>query len=217
MRAKAYDLKVAYVSGDNILPKINKIMPHNRKDALPHLDSNNANVNVTEESYLFEKGGAHQIVSANAYLGAHAIYEAFAKGADIVICGRVSDASPVIACAWYWWSWKATDYDRLAGCLIAGHLIECSAYVTGGNFSGFDQYDIDRFVDPGYPIAEINEDGTCVITKHTNTGGIVTVDTCRSQLVYELQSNLYLNSDVTAILDGLVVEEVSTDRYGWYH
>lgn len=124
-----------------------------------------------------------KIVSANAYLGAHAIYEALRNGADIIICGRVSDASPVIACAWYWWSWTNTDYDQLAGALIAGHMIECSAYVTGGNFAGFEAYNLEAFVGPGFPIAEVARDGSCVITKHAGTGGMVNVDTCRSQLL----------------------------------
>ncbi|KAK2468134.1 hypothetical protein H9L39_20356, partial [Fusarium oxysporum f. sp. albedinis] len=149
-----------------------------------------------------------EIVSANAYLGAHAIYEAFLQGADIIICGRASDASPVIACAWYWWSWNSTNYDGLAGALVAGHLIECSAYVTGG----FDAFDLDRFVDPGFPIAEIAKDGSCVITKHEGTGGMVTVDTCKSQLVYELQGNAYINSDVKAYLDDIEMEQVGEDR-----
>jgi hypothetical protein len=195
------------------LPKIGRMMPQERENALPHLDSTNKNTAPTDETFLFTKGGLHEIVSANAYLGAHAIYEAFAQGADIIICGRVSDASPVMACAWYWWSWKHTDYDKLAGALVSGHLIECSAYVTGGNFSGFDAYNVDCFVDPGYPIAEIAEDGSCVVTKHPGTGGMVTVDTCRSQLVYELQGNAYLNSDVTAYLDAVTVEQVGVDRY----
>lgn len=208
-------MKVAYVSGDNVLPKVGKYMPRRKDDALPHLDSVNDNVTLSSESFLFaqEDIEPREIVSANAYLGAHSIYEAFQKGADIIICGRVSDASPVIACAWYWWGWSATDYNELAGALVAGHLIECSAYVTGGNFAGFDAFDLDNFIIPGFPIAEIAQDGTCVVTKHAGTGGMVTVDTCRSQLVYELQGNVYLNSDVKAYLDGVEMEQVGKNRY----
>ncbi|KAI8289928.1 hypothetical protein K4K60_007396 [Colletotrichum sp. SAR11_57] len=134
-------------------------------------------VTLTSESFMFTKKDREprEIVSANAYLGAHAIYEALQKGADIVICGRASDASPVIACAWYWWSWNNTSFDELAGALVAGHLIECSAY-------------------------------------HASTGGMVTVDTCRSQLLYELQGNAYLNSDVKAYLDDVVMEQVEENR-----
>jgi hypothetical protein len=91
----------------------------------------------------------------------------------------VADASPVIAAAWFWHRWSETKYDELAGSLIAGHLIECSAYVTGGNFAGFDKYDLGNLVAPGFPIAEIAVDGTCVIAKHPGTGGFINVDTVR--------------------------------------
>ncbi|KAL2671430.1 hypothetical protein Neosp_014016 [[Neocosmospora] mangrovei] len=214
VKDRGYDLKVAYISGDNVLPKLDNHMPQLIEQALPHLDSENHHVSVSPESYLFTREGQEprEIVSANAYLGAHSIYEALQKGADIVICGRASDASPVIACAWYWWSWKNTSYNELAGALVAGHLIECSAYVTGGNFCGFDTFDIDRFIDPGFPIAEIDQDGSCVITKHPGTGGMVTIDTCSCQLLYELQGNVYLNSDVKAYLDDVSMEQVGLDR-----
>jgi hypothetical protein len=190
-------------------------MPRSAEDALPHLDSVNQNVTPSPESFLFAQPSIEprEIVSANAYLGAHAIHDALQSGADITICGRVSDASPVIACAWYWWGWGATDYDELAGALVAGHLIECSAYVTGGNFAGFDAIELDRFVEPGFPIAEMARDGSCVVTKHAGTGGMVTVDTCTSQLLYELQGNVYLNSDVKAYLDGVEMKQVGEDRY----
>jgi hypothetical protein len=95
---------------------------------------------------------------------------------------------------------------------VAGHLIECSAYVTGGNFSGFDRHPVDAFVEPGFPIAEIDIDGSCVVTKHPGTGGMVDVDTVRCQLLYELQGNVYFNSDVSALLDDVVVEQAGEDR-----
>ncbi|KAK0387252.1 hypothetical protein NLU13_5565 [Sarocladium strictum] len=212
---RGYDLKVSYVSGDNVLPRVGKYMPQDKSEVLPHFDSTNTRVTLSSsEAFTFAKEGddPREIVSANAYLGAHAICEAFQHGADIIICGRVSDASPVIACAWYWWSWSRTNYDALAGALIAGHLIECSAYVTGGNFAGFDAFDVETFVDPGFPIAEVARDGTCVITKHEGTGGMVTVDTCKAQLVYELQGNVYLNSDVKAYLDDIEMEQVGENR-----
>lgn len=215
IESKGYSLRVAYVSGDNLLDRVGSTMPFSKEDALPHLDSLNKHVHQTSETYLFARDPFNppKIVSANAYLGARAIVKAFEEGADIVISGRASDASPVIAAAWYWWGWSDANYDAIAGGLVAGHLIECSAYVTGGNFAGFDRYPIEKFVDPGFPIAEVDRDGSCVITKHPNTGGLVTVDTCRSQLVYELQGNVYLNSDVKAYVDGVTLEQVGEDRY----
>lgn len=191
-------------------------MPQIAEDTLPHLDSTNTNTRVTSESILFTKdqtGEPRKIVSANVYLGARAIYQGFKGGADIIICGRVSDASPVIGAAWYWWSWDETAYDELAGALVAGHLIECSAYVTGGNFSGFDTAgELDTYLEPGFPIAEVDGDGSFVVTKHDGTEGLVTADTCKCQLLYELQGNVYLNSDVSACLDEVVVEAVGKDR-----
>lgn len=182
-------------------------------EGLQHLDAENASVKPGALTYAF----AHtdqpvHMVSAHAYLGARGIVDGLRRGADIIICGRVADASPVIAAAWYWHSWAETDYDRLAGSLVAGHLIECSAYVTGGNFSGFDRYSIDTFVEPGFPIAEIDVDGSCVVAKHPNTGGMIDVDTVRCQFLYELQGNIYLNSDVSAILDDILVEQCGNDR-----
>jgi len=118
----------------------------------------------------------------------------------------------VIGAAWYWYSWSDTDYDRLAGALIAGHLIECSAYVTGSNFAGFYEYPLDQLYDLVFGIAEIEKDGSCVITKHENTKGMVTADIVKCQFLYELQGNIYLNSDVKGILDDVKVEEVGRDR-----
>lgn len=159
-----------------------------------------------------EDGKPVPMVSAHAYLGARGIVNGLQRGADIIICGRVSDASPVIAAAWFWHGWSETSYDQLAGSLIAGHLIECSAYVTGGNFSGFDEYSLDELIMPGFPIAEIADDGTCVITKHPGTQGMVNVDTVRCQFLYELQGTLYLNSDVSAHISDVVTEQVGKDR-----
>lgn len=180
---------------------------------LQHLDAGNQLVKPGPRTYAFAEADAPvPMVSAHAYLGARGIVDGLRRGADIVICGRVADASPVIAAAWFWHSWGEGDYDRLAGSLIAGHLIECSAYVTGGNFAGFDRCPMDTLVEPGFPIAEIEADGSCVITKHEGTGGLVDVDTVRCQFLYELQGNVYLNSDVSAILDDVVVEQAGKDR-----
>lgn len=184
-----------------------------KKHSLKHLDSSNPNCILPSNTESFLENDSLPLVSAHAYLGARAIVQGLRLGADIIIAGRVSDASPVIGAAWYWHSWSDTDYERLAGALIAGHLIECSAYVTGGNFSGFTEYDLDLFIEPGFPIAEIAADGTCVITKHENTGGLVNEDTVKCQFLYELQGNIYLHSDVTAYLDNVEIKSVGKDRY----
>ena len=133
-------------------------------------------------------------------------------GADIIICGRVADASPVIGAAWWWHGWSDKEYDELAGTLVAGHLIECSAYGTGSNFSGFDEYDIDNFVDLPFAIAEVAADGSSVITKHEGTKGLVNVDNITCQFLYELQGSIYLNSDVSADTKGIKIEQVGKDR-----
>ncbi|KAF5026812.1 hypothetical protein F66182_1096 [Fusarium sp. NRRL 66182] len=212
VKEKTLPLSVAYVTGDDILTRVRQ---HGQHTTLPHLDSCYESVTVQTEALGIRNSSPDQVVSANAYLGARGIVAALRNGADIVITGRVSDASPVIAAAWYWWSWEDNDYDRLAGALVAGHLIECSAYVTGGNFAGFNdpKYgDWQRFIHPGFPIAEIYADGSCVITKHQNTGGVVDEDTVRCQLLYEIQGNVYLHSDSKAVLDGVEIKQEAEDR-----
>ncbi|MCL2540924.1 MAG: DUF1446 domain-containing protein [Nocardioidaceae bacterium] len=154
-------------------------------------------------------------LTANAYLGAFGIASALTKGADIVVTGRVTDASVVVAPAIAHHGWTPADLDRLAGAVVAGHVIECGTQATGGNFSGFRRlFDEGRPMDRplGFPIAEIAADGSSVITKHDGTGGAVTVDTVTAQLLYEIQSTRYLNPDVTTRLDTIRLREVGTDR-----
>ena len=133
------------------------------------------------------------------------------------ICGRVADASPVIGAAWWWHGWTDTNYDELAGALVAGHLIECSAYSTGSNFSGFDEYPLDTFVDLPFGIAEVDRDGTSVITKHEGTKGLVIIDNITCQFLYELQGRIYLNSDVSADVKDIRIEQVGKDRVKLSH
>lgn len=146
----------------------------------------------------------------NTYLGCWGIVEALRAGADIVITGRVSDASPIVAAAAAHYGWTPHDLDRLAGAVVAGHLVECSAQVTGGNFSFFAENP--RPDHPGFPIAEIEPDGSTVITKHAGTNGLITVDTVTAQLLYEIDGPRYANPDVIARFDNLVVEQVGVDR-----
>lgn len=208
---QGYDLKVAYVYGDNLIDEVKAELT--KTGQIPqHLDSENDNISLMENATALLDTKGKPVVSANVYLGARGIIQALELGADIVICGRVADASPVIGAASWWHSWNDTDYDQLAGSLIAGHLIECSAYVTGSNFSGFDEYELDRFVDLPFGIAEVAADGTSVITKHENTKGLVNVDNVVCQFLYELQGSIYLNSDVTADAKNVKVEQVGKNR-----
>lgn len=205
-------LKVAYVSGDDLKGRVEaEIVANNAIRS--HLDAENPKVALDPTLDSFSRNpSASTIVSANAYLGARAIVQGLRNGADIIICGRVADASPVIGAAWFWHSWNETDYDRLAQALVAGHLIECSSYITGANYSGFYEVDPEKLIDLPFPIVEIDSDGAATVCKHDNTKGLVTVDTVKNQFLYELQGNLYLNSDVTAVLEEVRVEEVGPDR-----
>jgi hypothetical protein len=138
-----------------------------------------------------------KVLTANAYLGAWEIAEAF-KTADVVVTGRVTDASLVVGPAVAHFGWTRTDYDKLAGATVAGHVLECGTQATGGNYSFFTEIDATR---PGFPIAEIDEDGSALITKHDGTGGAVTVDTVTAQLLYEIGPPAYLGPDVTTHFD----------------
>ncbi|MBF6285025.1 DUF1446 domain-containing protein [Nocardia cyriacigeorgica] len=149
-------------------------------------------------------------LTANAYLGAWGIVECLNSGADIVVTGRVTDASVIVGPAAAHFGWERTDYDRLAGAVVAGHVIECSTQATGGNYAFFTELaDLGR---PGFPIAEIRRDGSSVITKHDGTGGAVTVDTVRAQLMYEIQGARYAGPDVTTRLDTIELEQEGADR-----
>ncbi|MFD6154963.1 acyclic terpene utilization AtuA family protein [Nocardia sp. NPDC060256] len=149
-------------------------------------------------------------LTANAYLGAWGIVECLNAGADIVVTGRVTDASVIVGPAAAHFGWGRTDYDELAGAVVAGHVIECSTQATGGNYAFFTELaDLGR---PGFPIAEIRRDGSSVITKHAGTGGAVTVDTIEAQLMYEIQGARYAGPDVTSRLDSIALSADGPDR-----
>ncbi len=155
--------------------------------------------------------GLERALTANAYLGGFGIAAALDAGADIVVTGRVTDASLVVGPAVAHHGWTPTSYDELAGAVVAGHVIECGTQATGGNFSGF--LDLpDRQRPLGFPVAEVAADGSSVITKHAGTGGAVTLDTVTAQLVYEIQSTRYLGPDVTVHLDAIRLDQVGADR-----
>jgi hypothetical protein len=143
---------------------------------------------------------------AAAYIGAWGIVEALRQGAQIVVCGRVTDASPVIGAAAFWHGWDRQDYDALAGGLIAGHLIECGPYACGANFSGFKEF-LPQLIDLAFPIAEIARDGSCVISKPETMNGVVNKFNLTAQLLYELQGEMYLNPDVVAEIRTVNIED----------
>lgn len=150
-------------------------------------------------------------LTANAYLGGLGIAAALRAGADVVVTGRVTDASLVVGPAVAHHGWTAGQHDELAGAVVAGHVLECGTQATGGNFSGFLSLP-GRDRPLGFPVAEIAADGSSVITKHEGTGGAVTVDTVTAQLVYEIQSTRYLGPDVTTHLDSVRLTQEGPDR-----
>ncbi|KXT01933.1 hypothetical protein AC578_2545 [Pseudocercospora eumusae] len=211
---KKLNLSVAYVEGDDLLGRIGEILVKNAED-LRHLDVENENVELAKDSKVFLETAnreRNRIVSANAYLGGRAIRKGLEEGADIIICGRVADASPVIGAAAWWHQWREDDFDALAGALIAGHLIECSTYITGANFAGFYEYEIPELLNLIPAIVEVEANGDCVVTKHQGPNGFVTADTVKCQFLYELQGNIYLNSDVKADTTHIKIEDVGKDR-----
>ncbi|MEU7960294.1 acyclic terpene utilization AtuA family protein [Micromonospora humida] len=150
-------------------------------------------------------------LTANAYLGAFGIAACLDAGADVVVTGRVTDASLAVGPAIARFGWGRDDLDALAGATVAGHLIECGAQVTGGNFSFFTELP-DGGHRPGFPIAEIHPDGSSVLTKHPGTGGAVTVETVTAQLVYEVGGPDYLGPDVVTRLDTVRLHPDGPDR-----
>lgn len=153
--------------------------------------------------------GLGEPLTANAYLGAWGIVECLNAGADVVVTGRVTDASVLVGPAAAHFGWSHSDYDALAGAVVAGHVIECGAQATGGNYAFFTEHDIAH---PGFPIAEIQPDGSSVITKHDGTGGAVTPGTVTAQLLYEIAGPRYPGPDVTARFDTLNLSGDGPDR-----
>lgn len=187
-------VRVGVVSGDDVLEEAQE-----GRLRLPHVATGREPADEGME-----------LLAANAYLGGWGIAHALELGANVVVTGRVSDASLVLGPAAHHHGWGRDDWDALAGAVAAGHIIECGPQATGGNFSFFDE--LSGMERPGFPITEVAEDGSCVITKHPGTGGSVTVETVVSQLLYEIGGARYLNPDVTSRFDTLVVEQEAPDR-----
>ncbi|MDT0614245.1 acyclic terpene utilization AtuA family protein [Streptomyces lancefieldiae] len=148
-------------------------------------------------------------LAAHAYLGGFGITECLRAGADVVVTGRVTDAALVTGPAAAHFGWSPTEYDRLAGAVVAGHVLECGAQATGGNYAFFHEGDVRH---PGFPLAELHADGTCVITKHDGTGGFVDIGTVTAQLLYETRGARYAGPDVTARLDTVRLSQDGPDR-----
>ncbi|RST17739.1 DUF1446 domain-containing protein [Streptomyces sp. WAC05374] len=148
-------------------------------------------------------------LTANAYLGGGGITACLRGGADVVVTGRVTDAALVSGPAAWWFGWGPDEYDRLAGAVVAGHVLECGTQATGGNYAFFTGHDVRR---PGFPVAELHEDGTSVITKQDGTGGVVDTGTVTAQLLYETAGARYAGPDVTARLDTVRLEPDGPDR-----
>lgn len=154
--------------------------------------------------------GFGSVLAANAYLGAWGIVDCLNAGADVVVTGRVTDASVTVGPAAAHHGWSRTDYDALAGAVAAGHIIECGTQATGGNYSFFTELpDLTR---PGFPLAEIAADGSSVITKHAGTGGSVSTGTVTAQLLYEITGARYPNPDVTLRMDSVSLSADGPDR-----
>lgn len=188
---------IAYIEGDNLLTRLTEL----QDDGEPfiHIDKG-----------IPLKDANAMTVTANAYLGGWGITEALNMGADIVVCGRVTDASLVTGPSAWKFGWKKDDWDKLAGAVAAGHIIECGTQATGGNYSFFKE--VPSFKNVGFPIAEIYPDGSSIITKHPGTGGIVSVGTVTAQLMYEVQAPRYLNPDVIARFDTINLSQEGPDR-----
>ena len=156
-------------------------------------------------------------MSANVYLGAEAIVEALRQGADLVVTGRVADPSLFLALLRFEFGWAVDDWDRLGAGILVGHLLECAGQVTGGYFADAPFKEMLHLARLGFPIAEIWQDGRAVVTKVSGSGGCVTLDTCKEQLLYEIHDpSAYLTPDCTADFGAVHLEEGGTDRVQVY-
>ncbi len=188
-------LNVAHIEGDDIMPDFKEMQSNGV--TFKNLDTGHELNEIVP-------------VTANAYLGGFPIARALSEGADIVITGRVTDAALVIGPTIYAFDLERTDYDALAGALVAGHIIECGAQATGGNYSFFKE--VPGLEHPGFPIAELSKDGSSIITMHENAKGLVSIGTVTSQLLYEISGHNYLNPDVIARFETIKLSQVAHNK-----
>jgi hypothetical protein len=195
-RRQGLEVRVASVSGDDISAEV------------PHLlKSGHTFVNLDTGEPLSPDA---PLVTANAYLGARPIADALDAGAQVVVTGRVTDASVIVGPALHAFGWSDTDLDAIAGAVVAGHVIECGAQCCGGNYAFFSEIPNPEHI--GFPIAELSADGSSVITKHPGSGGAVTVGTVTAQLLYEISGPAYLSPDAVARFDTIDLTREGTDR-----
>lgn len=194
-------LKIAVVTGDDVLARLPELVAAG--EPLTNME--------TGEPLQLDRA---PIVTANAYLGAQPIMRALADGADIVITGRVADPALYLAPLAQHFGWRTDDWDRLASGAICGHLLECTGQITGGNsLASIDLMDPEALANPGYPIAEVEADGSFTITKVPNTPGRVSLETVKEQLLYEMHDpRAYITPDVVADITTLRLEEAGVDR-----
>lgn len=178
------NLKVAVVNGDDILDQIDELIEHGHP--LKNMETSEPIASVKD-----------QLLSANVYFGCRAVVEALKEGADVIITGRVTDTGLTLAPMIYEFGWEYEDYDKMAIGTIAGHIIECGAQVSGGNYTDWEE--VEDFANIGFPIIEAHNDGTFYVTKHENTGGLVNQKTVKEQLLYEIGDPAeYITPDVIA-------------------
>jgi hypothetical protein len=191
-------LPVGLVAGDDLMPDLDRLI--DAGEEFRNLETGRPIADVRD-----------RLVAANAYLGHEPIAAALAGGARLVITGRVADPSPVVAAAAHHHRWPADDRPRLAGATVAGHLIECGTQVTGGIWTNW--LDLADPVDLGYPVAEVAEDGSCVITKPAGTGGVVNLETVKEQLVYEIgDPTEYISPDCVVDFSTVELRQAGPDR-----
>ncbi|MCB9879241.1 MAG: DUF1446 domain-containing protein [Planctomycetes bacterium] len=191
-------LKVGVIEGDDVLARVPELVASGH--AMKNMDDGRPLSDVQDK-----------LLSANAYIGAFAIADCLAAGAQIVIAGRVTDPALVGGPMIHEFGWSPTDYDKLAGATVAGHIAECGAQCTGGNYTNWRE--VRDFVRIGYPVIEASPDGTFVVTKHDGTGGLVSRNTVVSQLLYEMgDPQNYLGPDCSADFTSAKIEEIGKDR-----
>jgi hypothetical protein len=190
-------VRVGVVLGDDVFDGLDGLLASGEE--LAHLDTGRPLAEVRD-----------RVLSANVYLGAAPIVEALRRGANVVICGRVTDTALTLAPMVHEFGWAADDWDKLAAGIIAGHIIECGTQCTGGNFT--DWHLVKSWSNLGFPLIEARPDGTFTVTKHPGSGGLVSVHTVSEQLLYEMGSPRYLSPDCVARFDSVTLTQDGPDR-----